>query len=120
MVREESSVGERVSVEELRRRATEFFARVVDLLVERNRVRGDSYLEMSAGEIAAMFRDKGGRILTASRQDTSDWGVRRELIDACLDEAGYGALMSIWLEEILHVTDEEWQRVARKSDSGGD
>ena len=108
-------MGERVSVEDLRARATAFFEKVVDVLVERNTVRGDSYLEIDLGDFAAMFRDKGGRIRTAACQYTNLTSVHKELIDSVIDEAGYSALLSIWLVEKLGITDEEWDVVFRRT-----
>lgn len=109
-------MGKKVPVEDLRERAAFFFKRVVDVLVERNEARGDSYLEMDLDDLASMFRDKGGRVRTCARQDLSLPAVRRELLDSIIDEAGYAALGAIWVEVNLQVSDEEWTRIFRKVD----
>ena len=107
-------MGHRVSEGELRTRATKFFMRVVDVLMERNRARGDSYLEMDLEDFAALFRDKGGRIKTIARQDLTAPNCRKELLDSVLDEAGYAALCAIWCEENLEATTEEWDAITRR------
>lgn len=109
-------MGDRITTEDLRAKVAFFFAGVVDVLVERNAVRGDSYLEMDLQDFATMFRDKGGRIRTAAKENTSNPGVRKELIDACLDEAGYAALLAVWLEHHLGIAAHEWDSVIRRSE----
>ena len=94
-------MGEKVPVEDLQKRASTFFERVTSVLVERNEVRGDSYLEMSLSDCVGILRDKVGRIKTGGRRDLSDESVRRDLLDSITDIAGYAALLSIWFEELF-------------------
>jgi hypothetical protein len=56
---------------------------------------------MNLLDFSAMFRDKGGRIQTASLQEDclTDPDKLAEILDSVKDEAGYAALCWIWLEE---------------------
>lgn len=98
-------MGERVSVDDLRRRAGKFFARVMDILQERNGARGDTYLDMGIEEFGSFIRDKASRIKSAQRvreSSTSTEAItsaREDQTDSALDIAGYAALLYIKMIE---------------------
>ena len=97
-------MGAKISIEDLRRRATVFFNEVVDILERRNEVRGDSYLEMIPDDFVALWRDKAGRIKTAAPL-TRTPAVLAEMQDSVRDIAGYAALFIIWMQEVSEDAD---------------
>ena len=102
----------RITVDSLLKMADKFFEDVKAILKDRDLSRGDSYLDMELEDFATFFRDKGGRVravrnLAGPVREDGELDLTseqiRELMDTCIDEAGYAVLLWMWLQWHNHL-----------------